>query len=382
MRSARLKQVQEVLSIPQLKIARAVDTRWLSHKSVISTLLKTLPAVLVYLYQQEDPTAIGLYKVMATYSFFASLLLLDEVLSAVNRLSLAFQRSVIDLTTISPLLHSTVHALENIKCEPTDAFKAKVVQLISKTTEEGAGLHLSELETASNTEITMVIKTGVGEAERYENQIRQKFLDKVITNVNERFPQVGILEAFSALDPALGMLGEPETSTEYLSQLMDHYNMDGTMGIDRSACEREYSEFTSFVKQHTLLKKCSTLQELSESVLSRESIVELFPNMNKLVVHALVLPVSTVDCERCFSLMKRVKTTLRNRMSTTTLDALLRIRIEGPDSAELNFPAAARKWAKIADSLTLDFVLYMQHVSVCVELFQSFSLTRFHFDTV
>ena len=121
---------------------------------------------------------------MATYSFFASLLLLDEVLSAVNRLSLAFQRSVIDLTTISPLLHSTVHALENIKCEPADAFKAKVVQLISKTTEEGAGLHLSELETASNTEITMVIKTGVGEAERYENQIRQKFLDKVITNVN------------------------------------------------------------------------------------------------------------------------------------------------------------------------------------------------------
>ena len=322
-RSARLKQVQEVLSIPQLKIARAVDTRWLSHKSVISTLLKTLPAVLVYLYQQEDPTAIGLYKVMATYSFFASLLLLDEVLSAVNRLSLAFQRSVIDLTTISPLLHSTVHALENIKCEPADAFKAKVVQLISKTTEEGAGLHLSELETASNTEITMVIKTGVGEAERYENQIRQKFLDKVITNVNERFPQVGILEAFSALDPALGMLGEPETSTEYLSQLMDHYNMDGTMGIDWSACEREYSEITSFVKQHTLLKKCATLQELSESVLSRESIVELFPNMNKLFVHALVLPVSTVDCERCFSLMKRVKTTLRNRMSTTTLDALL-----------------------------------------------------------
>ena len=158
---------------------------------------------------------------------------------------------------------------------------------------------------------------------------------------------MGILEAFSALDPALDMLGEPETSTEYLSQLMDHYNMDGTMGIDRSACEREYSEFTSFVKQHTLLKKCSTLQELSESVLSRESIVELFPNMNKLFVHALVLPVSTVDCERCFSLMKRVKTTLRNRMSTTTLDALLRIRIEGPDSAEFNFPAAARKWATI-----------------------------------
>ena len=104
-KSARLKQVQEVLNTPQLKVTRAVDTRWLSHKSVISTLLRTLPAVLVYMYYQEDPTGMGLYKVMANYSFFVSLLLLDEVLYAVNRLSLAFQRSTIDLTTIPPLLN-------------------------------------------------------------------------------------------------------------------------------------------------------------------------------------------------------------------------------------------------------------------------------------
>ena len=62
---------------------------------------------------------------------------------------------------------------------------------------------------------------------------------------------------------------------------------------------------------------------------------------------ALVLPVSTVDCERCFSVMKRVKTTLRNRISTTTLDSLLRIRIEGPESADFNFAETAKKWAAI-----------------------------------
>ena len=61
-KSARLKQVQEVLNTPQLKVTRAVDTRWLSRKSVISTLLRTLPAVLVYMYHQEDPTGMGLYN--------------------------------------------------------------------------------------------------------------------------------------------------------------------------------------------------------------------------------------------------------------------------------------------------------------------------------
>lgn len=59
-------------------------------------------------------------------------------------------------------------------------------------------------------------------------------MDKVITNVKERFPQVGLLEAFiSVLDPS-GMLGEPETSMEYLSTLLDHYDIEGPMGIDRS----------------------------------------------------------------------------------------------------------------------------------------------------
>ena len=107
-KSARLTLVRELLNTPQLKVTRAVDTRWLSHKTVISTLLRTLPAVLVYLYHQEGrpgPTGTGLYRVIATYSFFASLLLLDEVLFAVNRLYLAFQRSTIDLTTIPPLLN-------------------------------------------------------------------------------------------------------------------------------------------------------------------------------------------------------------------------------------------------------------------------------------
>ena len=117
----------------------------------------------------------GLYKVMATYSFFASLLLLDEVLSAVNRLSLAFQQSTIDLTTIPPLLNS-IQALEKIKLESADSFKAKVEHLIAQTVEEGTGLHLPELESASTPETTMIIRTGAGEPERDDNQIKQKFV--------------------------------------------------------------------------------------------------------------------------------------------------------------------------------------------------------------
>ena len=73
-------------------------------------------------------------------------------------------------------------------------------------------------------------------------------------------------------------------------------------------CVDKYSEFTTLVKKHSKLKSCTTLQELAREVLSSESLTELFPLVSKLRIHALVLPMSTMDCERCFSTMKRVKT--------------------------------------------------------------------------
>ena len=89
------------------------------------------------------------------------------------------------------------------------------------------------------------------------------------------------------------------------------------MGI--SQCQDEYKEFITFVDKHAKLKSCKTLQELARELLSTESLTELFPS-----VHALVLPMSTSDCERCFSTMKHVKTDQRNIiMSTQMLDRLL-----------------------------------------------------------
>ena len=90
----------------------------------------------------------------------------------------------------------------------------------------------------------------------------------------------------------------------------------------------EYTEFSTLIKGHATLSLCQSLQELAREFLCRVSLCELFPFISKLLVRALVLPVCTADCERCFSTMKRIKTDLRNPMNTAKL---LRIRIEGPD---------------------------------------------------
>ena len=46
-RSALLKAIQNVMDSPELKMVKAVDTRWLSHKAAVSVLLRSLAAVLI-----------------------------------------------------------------------------------------------------------------------------------------------------------------------------------------------------------------------------------------------------------------------------------------------------------------------------------------------
>ena len=96
---------------------------------------------------------------------------------------------------------------------------------------------------------------------------------------------------------------------DQLGVIPEHYQ-DGPLSINREDCMREYNEFCEFIHSHVQLKNCKTLLELSEKVVGNDSIASLFPLMSKLIVRALVLPVFTADCERCFSTMNRVKTDL------------------------------------------------------------------------
>ena len=86
------------------------------------------------------------------------------------------------------------------------------------------------------------------EPERFESGIRQKFITKVVTNLEERFPQVDTLESFSILDPA-GLLGQEGVAEEKLQVLLELYREEGPMGVNMTECVDEYSEFTTFVKK-------------------------------------------------------------------------------------------------------------------------------------
>ena len=63
----------------------------------------------------------------------------------------------------------------------------------------------------------------------------------------------------------------------------------------------------------------------------------MFPNLAKLAAIGLLWPMSTMDCERGFSTLSRVKTDLRNRLNNTTLNHLLMMSIEGPPHSDFPY---------------------------------------------
>lgn len=72
----------------------------------------------------------------------------------------------------------------------------------------------------------------------------------------------------------------------------------------------------------------------------------LYPCMAKFAAIGLVLTVSTADCERCFSCLKRLKTPLRNRMGQKVLNCLVNISCEGQSVEQIDFEKSAISFAK------------------------------------
>ena len=89
----------------------------------------------------------------------------------------------------------------------------------------------------------------------------------------------------------------------------------------------------------------------------------LFPNFSKLASVARVLPVSTAECERCFSTMKRIKTVLRKHMETNTRDRLIRIPAEGPELESFNFDTAADLWGSLCQRISITFKNFVKFES-------------------
>ena len=330
-----LHAIQEVLNDPNIKCKQAKDVRWLSHDMAIKAVIRTLPSLFVSLDREasenDEPTAHGLLKLMKTYKFVACAYLLSDVLPHLSRLSKVFQKQSVDLSLVQPCLKTAVDSI--------------------KQYETTQGPNLSRLDQVLATDLhDFNITPTDAQKQEFKSSVQVKYIQAIVTQLQNRFPDVDYLDAFSIFDPQKLTISDSDDDElaaygqERLEYLKSAYGDGVNPGVDSDECTSEWEGLKRlFVNNFSNM----SMRQMTNLLCTDSSLQDMYPHLSKLASIAALVPVSTAECERSFSTMNRVKTKLRNRMKTSTLDCLIRISMEGAPLSQFNFERAADIWATL-----------------------------------
>ena len=105
-----LKEIQSILKLPELKIVKPSDTRWLSHEGCVRAIFRELLALIITLQQlyetSDDAEAYSLSNLLATYTGVVSVVFLSEVLDILARANASMQTKLADFSKVSHLSQS------------------------------------------------------------------------------------------------------------------------------------------------------------------------------------------------------------------------------------------------------------------------------------
>ena len=110
-------EIQKVLHLPEIKIVKPSDTRWLAHVRCVKAVKASYSSIVLAaenIYEtSHEPEALGLFKSLSGNSTIAAMYLLDYILPQVAKLSRALQTKHLDLSLISSLVNATLNSLDD-----------------------------------------------------------------------------------------------------------------------------------------------------------------------------------------------------------------------------------------------------------------------------
>ena len=324
--------IQRVLEDPEIRIKRLYQVRWLSFDIAVDAVLRSLKSLMMFFEHaanEGDPTAVGIHSCI---KFLALTHLIKDILSVLTKLSLTFQLQQVDISLVHSNVTAAIDALDNM-ISPNGEY---ILYNISDNNTQRSSFELA----------------------------RRNFIAKLKGNLSDRFVDSALIHvsAFKIFDPkyfpttvskaAMSNFGEEE-----LKVIIKHYSKSSPdehkPPLNDNELRSEYELFHPFVI-HNFQK--SGFYSFAITFLQIHS--EMYPQISHLLSILVILPVSSVPCERGFSAANRIKTKLRNRLMVQSLDILLRISIEGPPIEQFDFTRGLALYKNIKSSCIDSSLLY------------------------
>ena len=194
----------------------------------------------------------------------------------------------------------------------------------------------------------------------YRTLVAIPYIDSLLEIIRNRFSDrsLKIVTTMSIFNPATLPSEESLSSygNEQIKLLAGFYGEEATVEydvethtskplVDASELLSEWKIFRRalVVEKKSLMERKNspilspTMQDILEEMMKSKTYEGVFPETWKLLNIMMALPVSTATVERTFSQMKLIKTCLRNRLSDSNLEHLMKIAIEGPSISNVDF---------------------------------------------
>ena len=337
-RTQSLKEIQQVLELPELKEIKPSDTRWLAHERCIKAVKASYTSLVVTFESNHqnfhEPEALGLHKSLSQFNTIAAIYLLDYVLPNITKLSKTLQKEQLDLSMISILVDSVLESLE-------DAI-TPVANWVLELMDANKELEKVTAETINWEKI-----------ERFQAQIGSPFIACIKANISNRFASQEILSALSIFDLRKVPSSESDKLSTYgnksIQVLLDHFGKDMpaiTLNGDETlksglVSSTEWATFCSFLAKKPKDDIKSQLAEL----ITNDTLATMFPSLHKIASIRLTIPVSTASVERSFSQIKLIKTRLKNSLNDIRLSHLMKIAIQSPEVlSEIDLETIVNIW--------------------------------------
>lgn len=339
-REQELHKIQEIMEHPMLKYKEVHAVRWLSFYEALEAVFRTIDPLITYLHNRKaanDSKAKGILKQMATTEFIYITYVLMDVIPIVMRLCLVFQKKDLDVAQAKIARDLCLAELEAYKTD-TQLHETYLQQYGTDVKEVDSQFEYKGQHFLKSTNLNCA-------------GVKAQFLSKLIFNINERFPQKTLLDAFYVLSMrTINFDQQPENyGNKELDRLLQFYGEEQVHShkvspplVSKELVKQQWQMAKIIV--HSANYAVDDMQGLWTTVTKyhREDLGELL----KLVQLALTLPLHTADCERVFSQQNIILTKQRNRLTPVISDRLLRIRLHGQTLSGWEFQKTLAKWHK------------------------------------
>lgn len=294
-----------------LKLQKLSDTRWACRHAAINTICYTYDSLLMALEEiglssdhSKAVEAKGLLFQVQSFSFLLSLVIFDRILSCTKQLSDQLQSSKIDLYRASELVTASKAMLQQFRTDEywnqIFSYTTDIANTHSISTEVSESRSTRKRRRPANLDDSIATDS-VGSREpmttssQYKTRLYFPVLDKFLVEMNARFNHSNsiTLKGIATCSPSSSAFLEIQDMKEFALMY----------GIDVTTLEMEIA----LVSRVTTLSSITTTVDFGRYL---HSCLPAYQNFYDVVQIALTIAVSSAECERSFSSLKRIKTRL------------------------------------------------------------------------